>query len=63
MPERALERYFTQLGPLGRVLGASDEHIRAPIIAAVRAAFEPFVHGDEVCFTAACWRIVARSPV
>ena len=62
MPERALERYFTQLGPLGRVLGALDDGTRAQVIATVRAAFEPFIQGDEVRFTAACWSIGARAP-
>lgn len=62
MPERALERYFTQLGPLGRVLGALDDDTRAQVIATVRPAFEPFVDGDEVRFTAACWSIAAHSP-
>ena len=62
MPVSALERYFTQLGPLGRVLGSLDDGLRSRIIAEVRTAFEPFVHGDEVRFTAACWSIGARAP-
>ena len=28
----------------------------------VRAAFEPYVHGGEVRFTAACWMVSARVP-
>lgn len=61
LPERDLERYFTLLGPLGRALGGVDEHARGLIVDAVRAAFEPFVCGDEVRFTAACWSIGAQS--
>jgi hypothetical protein len=26
----------------------------------VRKAFEPYVHGDEVRFTACCWKVDAR---
>ena len=61
-PEKELVRYFTQLGPLGRVLHDVDASTRARIIEQVRAAFDPYVHGDEVHFSAACWRIGARSP-
>jgi hypothetical protein len=60
-PEKELVRYFTQLGPLGRVLHEVDEPTRARIIETVRAAFDPFVHRDEIRFSAACWRICARS--
>jgi SAM-dependent methyltransferase len=59
--ENELVRYFTQLGPLGRVLHESDEQTRARIVATVRAAFDPYVHGDEVRFNAACWRVCARA--
>ena len=58
-PEGELVRWFTQLGPLGRVLNETDEHTRAQIVAAVRAAFDPYVHSDEVRFDAACWQIAA----
>ena len=60
-PEGELVRWFTQLGPLGRVLNETDEHTRAQIVAAVRAAFDPYVHSDEVRFDAACWQIAARA--
>lgn len=62
MPESELVRYFTLLGPLGRVLGEVDGGTRARIIEMVRAAFDPFVHGALVCFTAACWTIAAKTP-
>ncbi len=61
VPERELETYFTRLGPLGRVLPQLDERERARVIKTVRAAFDPFVHGTEVRFTAACWRVAARA--
>jgi len=60
-PEKELVRYFTQLGPLGRVLHEADEATRGRIIERVRAGFEPYVHGTEVRFSAACWRISARA--
>lgn len=60
-PEKDLVRYFTQLGPLAKVLHEADEQTRARIIAKVRAAFDPFVRADEVRFNAACWKIGARS--
>ncbi len=59
--EKDLVRYFTQLGPLGRVLRESDEQTRTRIVATVRAAFDPYVHGDTVRFNAACWRVSARA--
>ena len=38
-----------------------DARTRAEVTEIVRAAFEPFVHGAEVRFNAACWMIGARS--
>ncbi|MBS0417037.1 MAG: class I SAM-dependent methyltransferase [Proteobacteria bacterium] len=62
-PEKELVRYFTQLGPLGRVLHEADEPTRARIIEKVRAAFDPYVHGGEIRFNAACWKIGARNSI
>jgi len=62
LPEHELNDYIARLGPLGRVLPQLDEQKRARIIEAVRTAFEPFVHGAEVRFTAACWTVGARAP-
>jgi hypothetical protein len=61
MPESQLEAYFTRVGPLGLVLGGTDDETRRAVVDCVRAAFEPFVAGDAVRFTAACWRIGARA--
>ena len=60
-PRSELDRYVTRLGPLGQILREADEATRARVIDAVRAAFAPFVHGDEVRFTAACWRVRATA--
>jgi SAM-dependent methyltransferase len=62
LPTPKLERFMTRLGPLGQVLQDEDEGTRLRVTAAVRAAFEPFVHGEEVRYTAACWMIGARNP-
>jgi SAM-dependent methyltransferase len=61
-PEGELVRYITRLGPLGRVLNEVDERTGAALIEAARPAFDPYVHGDEVRFTAACWLVAARAP-
>jgi len=60
-PESQLVPYFTRFGPLGRVLHEADEPKRDQIIATVRRAFEPYVNGGEVRFTAACWLTSARA--
>ena len=62
LPEKELVRYLTRLGPLGQVLHEADDPTRARVIDAVRAAFDPYVHGAEVRFTAACWMARARAP-
>jgi SAM-dependent methyltransferase len=61
-PEKDLVGYFTRLGAVGQVLQDMDEATRRQVIGTVRAAFDPFVHGDEVRFTAACWMIGAKAP-
>lgn len=60
LPARELDAYVTKLGPLGRVLGDADERTRAQVLDAVRAAFAPYVHGEEVRFNAACWLISGK---
>jgi SAM-dependent methyltransferase len=61
LPEKDLVTYFTRLGPLGMVLPGADERTRAEIVEAVRPAFDPFVRGTEVRYTAACWMVSARA--
>jgi ubiquinone/menaquinone biosynthesis C-methylase UbiE len=62
LPEKELVRYLSQLGPVGLRLQEADDRTRTQVIETVRAAFEPYVHGAEVRFTAACWRVSARAP-
>lgn len=59
--ESELMRYVSRLGPIGRILTMVDEPTRAAIVPKVRAAFDPYVHGDQVRFTAACWNVTARA--
>lgn len=60
-PESELMRYLTRMGPLGRVLQEVDAQTRSKVVATVRAAFDPYVHGDQVSYTAACWNVGARA--
>ncbi|GAB7044122.1 MULTISPECIES: class I SAM-dependent methyltransferase [Catenuloplanes] len=60
MPATELTGYFTRLGPVGLTLAGADDATRAAVVEAVRPAFDPFVHGDQVRFTAACWLLTAH---
>ncbi len=62
LPEKELVRYFTRLGPIGLILHQADDRTRIELVETIRAAFEPYVHGAEVRFTAACWMVGARAP-
>jgi len=59
--ETELERYFTRLGLIAPVLREADDATRRRVISTVRAAFEPYVDGTKVRFTAACWMVSARA--
>ena len=61
LPERQLAQHATRFGPVGLILHEADEPTRLRVIDTVRAAFEPYVHGTEVRFTAACWLVGARA--
>lgn len=60
LPEKELTRYITRMGPVGSILQEADDKTRAQVTEVVRAAFDPYVHGTEVRFTAACWMVGAR---
>lgn len=62
LPEKELVRYFTRLGPVGSILQDADDPTRTRVIETVRNAFDPYVQGDEVRFTAACWMVGAQVP-
>jgi ubiquinone/menaquinone biosynthesis C-methylase UbiE len=61
LPEDELVPYLTRFGPVGRILQQVDDRTRSTVVQTVRAAFDPYVHGREVRFTAACWMIGARA--
>lgn len=58
---KELDRYLARFGPVGQALRQADEATRTRVIQAVRAAFDPYVHGDDVRYTAACWMVGARA--
>lgn len=59
--EAELENYLAVMGPVGRALQQADDGTRTRVMGAVRPAFEGFVRGVEVQFTAACWMVNARA--
>jgi len=60
-PASELEAYLTLMGPVGRALAGRDDATRARVLDRVRPALAPFVRGDEVVFTAACWLVSATA--
>jgi SAM-dependent methyltransferase len=60
-PEAELIGYFSKFGPVGQTLPQTDETTRNRVIATVRPAFDPYVHGPEVRFNAATWVVTARA--
>jgi SAM-dependent methyltransferase len=61
LPERDLMTYLTRLGPVGRGLQDVGDRTRARVIETIRPAFDSYVHGPAVRFTAACWMVSARA--
>jgi SAM-dependent methyltransferase len=59
--ENELDRYLSRFGPVGVALSEADEPTRTRVMQTVRAAFDPYVHGDDVRYTAACWMVGARA--
>lgn len=60
-PATELPAYLGRMGPVGRALEGVDATTREQVIAALQPAFAPFLHGDEVRFTAACWDVSAHA--
>lgn len=46
-------------GRAGLLPEDADEGTRKRVIETIRAAFDPYVYGADVRFTAACWMISA----
>lgn len=60
-PEKELLYYITNMGAVGRLLQSADEATRQQVTDVARAAFEPYVHGDQVRYNAALWDVGARA--
>ena len=60
-PAAELPRYAEHMGPLAPTLGALDPGAREPIVKAILDGYAPFVSGDVVSYTAACWAIRGRA--
>jgi SAM-dependent methyltransferase len=58
-PASELTYYATRLGPVGIALQKADSETRSRVTPVAQAAFDSYVHGDEVRFTAACWLLSA----
>lgn len=61
-PESDLNRYLARIGPIGAALQEADDALRAEVLRVARAAYGPFISGDEVRFTARCWTVGAENP-
>jgi SAM-dependent methyltransferase len=61
LSEGALGNYLARFGPVGRALQDADDQTRARIADAVRPAFDRYLRGAEVRFTAACWMASAHA--
>ncbi len=61
-PEADFERYLGVMGHLGRALAGRPKEDVARVVDAVRPAFDRFVTGGRVEFTAACWVLAAQVP-
>jgi SAM-dependent methyltransferase len=61
LPEKALLRYLSRFGLVGAALAQADEPTRTRVLDTVRAAFDPYVEGDEVRYIAACWMVSTRA--
>jgi SAM-dependent methyltransferase len=61
-PLSTLDLYVSLMGPVGYAMAQGvDEETRDKVIEAVRGALMDFVEGDEIVFTAACWKTTAQS--
>jgi predicted GNAT family N-acyltransferase len=59
VPAQLFARYVTKMGPVGRALQDADDATRARVAEMMRGAFQPYVRGEEIRFTGACWMVSA----
>ena len=62
-PASELGRYVSWLGPVGVMLQGMADPVRTQVIDTVRGAFDRYIDGTAVRFTAACWMVAARAPL
>ena len=60
-PARDLDLFLTKLGPLPRLLEMNPKADEKAVRSAVREAYQAYIVGDEVRYTAGCWSIRAHS--
>jgi hypothetical protein len=58
----ASRRWFGTRSLLDDVMKLFEDLLVEAVRVKVRAAFDSYVHGNEVRFTAACWMVAARKP-
>lgn len=54
-PASDLDAYLKRIGPVSAAAAQLGEPERNEVLARIRAAYDRFVEGDTVRFTAACW--------
>ena len=59
LPLAKLPAYVTRMGQYGRVRDTLDKAVQARADSAALAAFDPYVVGDQVRFSSACWLVTA----
>jgi SAM-dependent methyltransferase len=60
-PESDLLRYLARIGSVGAALREADDAKRSEVLRVAQAAYQPFVTGEEVRFTARCWSVGAEN--
>lgn len=60
-PAHHLPTYMARMGAVGRALDEADAATRTAVMEALHPVFAPFIHGEEVRFTAACWDVRASA--
>lgn len=61
MPEKDLNRYLANLGPVAAALQELEPPRAEQILQAILPAFSRYKVGSEVKFSAACWMVNARA--
>lgn len=60
-PVSDIDMMLTHLGPLGTLMQTLDLALAEKVYKTAKDAFTPYIDGDEVKYTAGCWKITARN--